>query len=78
MRAFMIVAGTAALCLMAGPGMAADLAVPKKEAMIPTKAPAAEVVCLRWVEQNYSWYNYCDRIPHYSRKDYYTQFGGLF
>ena len=41
-----------------------------------TKAPkvarvAAEPVCLRWVQQNYSWYNYCDPVPYYPRATRY-------
>jgi hypothetical protein len=59
---------------MSAPGMAADLAVPKQ---MPTKAPPAEAVCLRWVEQNYSWYNYCDPVPYYPRR-YAYHFHGFF
>jgi hypothetical protein len=50
---------------------AADLPVLRhKEAVIQLKAPAANVSCLRWIEQTYSWYNYCDPIPHYDRGKY--------
>lgn len=75
MRALLFAAGMAALCIMSSPGIAADLAVPQKDVVMPTKAPAAEAVCLRWVEQNYSWYNYCDPVPYYPRKYAYHWFG---
>jgi hypothetical protein len=32
---------------------------------------AAEPVCLRWVQQNYSWSNYCDPVPYYPRATRY-------
>ena len=76
MRAFLFAVGTASLCIMSSPGIAADMALPR-ETVIPTKAPAAEVACLRWVEQNYSWYNYCDPVPHYPRQKH-NRFGEIF
>jgi hypothetical protein len=62
----------AVLCVSAvQAASAADLPVSRhREAVIPLKAPAAGVACLRWVEQTYSWYNYCDPIPHYARRKY--------
>jgi hypothetical protein len=72
-------AGLAALCLWAGSALAADMAVkaPPKQAVVQEVAPATEPVCLKWVEQTYSWYNYCDRVPYYSRHRYDT-FAGFF
>jgi hypothetical protein len=32
---------------------------------------AAGPACLRWVQSNYSWYNYCDPIPYYPRATRY-------
>lgn len=61
MRTVSIAASIALLCAVTSPVLAADM---------PVKAPtrvAAEPVCLRWVQQNYSWYNYCDPIPYYPR-----------
>jgi len=78
MRAFIIAVGAIVFCSVTSPGMAADMPVPQKEVVMPTKAQPAEAVCLRWVEQNYSWYNYCDPIPYYGRKNYYHRFGELF
>jgi hypothetical protein len=78
MRALLFAVGTTALCIMSSPGIAADMAVPRqKETMVPTRAPAVEAACLRWVEQNYSWYNYCDPVPYYGRQKY-NQFGEFF
>lgn len=78
MRALLLVAaGAFALSLISASGMAADLAVPKQQVEMPTKAPVAERACLRWVEQNYSWYNYCDPVPYYPRK-YAYHWVGLF
>lgn len=75
MRALLLVAaGAVALSFISAPSMAADLAVPKQQEMV-TKAPVAERFCLRWVEQNYSWYNYCDPVPYYPRKYAYHWFG---
>ena len=76
MRAFVVAIGAIVFCSMNSPGIAADLPVKQKEMAMPAKVPEAEVACLRWVEQNYSWYNYCDPIPYYPRKNYY--FGELF
>ena len=78
MRAFVIAIGALAFCSMNSPVAAADMQVPHKEMVRAAKAPVAEAVCLRWVETNYSWYNYCDQIPYYPRKDYYHRFGELF
>ena len=47
--------------------LAADMPVKAtKEARV-----VAEPVCLRWVQSNYSWYNYCDPIPYYPRPTRY-------
>ena len=67
MRRTAIAAGIALICASASPVLAADMA---------TKGPkvarvAAEPVCLRWVQQNYSWYNYCDPVPYYPRDTRY-------
>ena len=60
MRKAALAVGIALLCGTASSVLAADMAV---------KAPAAVAApaCLRWVQQNYSWYNYCDPIPYYPR-----------
>ena len=67
MRKTAIATGIALLCALTSPVLAADMT---------TKAPkaarvAAEPVCLRWVQQNYSWYNYCDPVPYYPRATRY-------
>ena len=67
MRTKSIAAAFALLCAVTSPVLAADMAVKApKEAKV-----AAEPVCLRWVQQNYSWYNYCDPIPYYPRSTRY-------
>ena len=78
MRAFVIAIGALAFCSMSSPVTAATMPVPPPALVRAAKAPAAEAVCLRWVETNYSWYNYCDQIPYDPRKDYYHRFGELF
>lgn len=69
MRTLPIAAGIALLCAVTSPVLAADMAVkaPKEAPRVST----AEAVCLRWVQQNYSWYNYCDPIPYYPRSTRY-------
>jgi hypothetical protein len=67
MRKTAIAAGIALICALTSQALAADMT---------TKAPkaarvAAEPVCLRWVQQNYSWYNYCDPVPYYPRATRY-------
>ena len=63
MRKAALAVGIALLCGTASPGFAADMAVKG-----PKAAPVvAEQACLRWVQQTYSWYNYCDPIPYYGR-----------
>jgi hypothetical protein len=67
MRKTAIPAGIALICALTSPVVAADMT---------TKAPraarvTAEPVCLRWVQQNYSWYNYCDPVPYYPRATRY-------
>jgi hypothetical protein len=64
MRMISVAASVALLCISASSGFAADIAVPVKKAEAPK---VAEKVCLRWIEQTYSWYNYCDLIPYYGR-----------
>lgn len=60
----------AALLIGAGlPAQAADLAAPRQQQTTAAPRPApAEAACLRWVEQTYSWYNYCDPVPYYGRQ----------
>jgi hypothetical protein len=68
MRTTSIAAGFALLCAAASPVLAADMPVKAtREARVAT----AEPVCLRWVQSNYSWYNYCDPIPYYPRATRY-------
>jgi hypothetical protein len=74
MRAFLFAIGATAFCIMSSPGIAADMALPKKEAV--AGAPV-QVACLRWVEQNYSWYNYCGPVPYRPRQNH-NFFGELF
>jgi len=67
MRKTAIAAGIALLCAAASQVLAADMT---------TRGPkgarvAAGPVCLRWVQQNYSWYNYCDPVPYYPRATRY-------
>jgi hypothetical protein len=71
--------GIAVIFLAGSPAFAADLPVkaPPKEAVVQEVAPVAERVCLKWVEQTYSWYNYCDPVPYYSKHRYDT-FAGFF
>jgi hypothetical protein len=61
MRTISIAAGFALLCAVTSPVLAADMPVKAAPRVV------AEPVCLRWVQQNYSWYNYCDPIPYYPR-----------
>jgi hypothetical protein len=70
MRAFLLAASITLLWLSAVPGRAADLAVPQQTATHQA-APVKEVACVRWVEQTYSWYNYCEPVPNYGRRRYY-------
>lgn len=75
MRTVPFVASIALLCIAASPGFAADLVVPppQKQVVAPQ---TAEPVCLRWIQQTYSWYNYCDPIPYYGRQKH-SWLGGL-
>jgi hypothetical protein len=66
MRKMAIAAGIALLCAATSPVLAAEVAV-----KAPKRVVAAEPVCLRWVQQNYSWYNYCDPVPYYPRATRY-------
>ena len=68
MRMLPISAGIVLLCAVTSPVFAADMAVKASPA---PKVAAAEPVCLRWVQQNYSWYNYCDPVPYYPRSTRY-------
>jgi hypothetical protein len=70
MRAFLIAASVGLLGLSSTPGRAADLAVPPQKVAHET-APVAPAACVRWVEQTYSWYNYCEPVPNYGRRRYY-------
>ena len=65
MRKTAIAAGIALLCAATSPVLAADMTVKAKPVAV------AEPVCLRWVQQNYSWYNYCDPVPYYPRATRY-------
>ena len=67
MRTALLLAGSIAAFCLASSAQAADLAVSKHKTAA-VHAPAAEPVCIRWVEQTYSWYNYCDSVPYYSRR----------
>jgi hypothetical protein len=72
MRTLLIAASCGILWLTTSPGIAADMALPRhKEVVAPEKIAANEIACVRWVEQNYSWYNYCDPVPNYGRRKYY-------
>lgn len=66
MRKISIAAGFVLLCAVASPVLAADMPV-----KAPREARVAEAVCLRWVQQNFSWYNYCDPVPYYPRSSRY-------
>jgi hypothetical protein len=80
MRIFAATASLVVATLIGSQAFAADLALPKKEAVVsrPVATPVvADQVCLRFVEQTYSWYNYCDPIPYYGRNKYPWS-GGLF
>ena len=66
MRIMFFAASIALIGIMSSPSFAADLNVPKQ---MPTKAPVKQAACLRWVPQNYSWYNYCDPVPHYGKHE---------
>ena len=69
MRTIKLVAGVALLFFaITSPVLAADMAVKASKA---PKVAAAEATCLRWVQQNYSWYNYCDPVPYYPRSTRY-------
>jgi hypothetical protein len=70
--------GIAVFGLAGGVALAADMPVKApKEAVVREAPVATERVCLKWVEQTYSWYNYCDQVPYYSRHRYDT-FAGFF
>jgi hypothetical protein len=78
MRLALGMVGIAVVCLSGGPALAADLPVKaQKEAVVREAPVAAERVCLKWVNTTYSWYNYCDPVPTYSRHRY-DGFAGLF
>jgi hypothetical protein len=64
MRTMSIAVGFALLFAVTSPVLAADMAVKVSPA---PRVAAAEPVCLRWVQQTYSWYNYCDPVPYYPR-----------
>jgi hypothetical protein len=76
MRSILSVVAVALFCSASGAAYAADLPVkaPRQQTAVQTAAPAQ--TCLRWVEQTYSWYNYCDPIPYYSRHRY-DKFAGF-
>jgi len=73
MRTMAVATSIALLGIMTSSGFAADIAVPNAP---PQEQKSAEMVCLRWIPQTYSWYNYCDPIPYYTRREY-TQFSWL-
>jgi len=76
MRILAAIASLFVATLIGSQVFAADLALPKKEAVVSTPV-VADQVCLRFVEQTYSWYNYCDPIPYYGRNKYPWS-GGIF
>jgi len=63
MRTLLIAVGLAVLCAATSPVLAADMAVKAPR----ERVAVAEPVCLRWVQQNFSWYNFCDPVPYYPR-----------
>lgn len=71
MRILLSVAAALAFCFVAGASNAADLPLPhhrQTTMTMPLKAqPKREVACLKWVPENYSWYNYCDPVPYYGK-----------
>ena len=67
MRTTPIAVSVALLFAMTSSGIAADLMQPAQK-QVAVQPQATEVACLRWVEQTYSWYNYCDPIPYYGRQ----------
>ncbi|HEX5508273.1 MAG TPA: hypothetical protein VFX37_07195 [Pseudolabrys sp.] len=68
MRRFLLACAGLALLAVATPAGAADMAVPaKKHTQV---AAAANVECIRWVRQNWSWYNYCGPIRYEPRRHY--------
>lgn len=75
MRTASFAASIALLCALTSSGFAADLVVPQKETAAPREPQAAEVVCLKWIQQTQSWYNYCDPIPYYGRQKDYSFLG---
>jgi len=68
MRTLAVSAGIALLCAVTSQVFAADMAV---KATPAPRVAAADAACLRWVQQNYSWYNYCDPVPYYPRSTRY-------
>lgn len=75
----LVIASTVLLlvALAGSRAFAADLALPKKDTLASRQPVATDHECLRFVEQTYSWYNYCDPIPYYGRNRYGAG-GGLF
>jgi hypothetical protein len=68
MRRFLMACAGLALVMVASPAGAADLAVPvKKHTQV---AAAGNTECIRWVRQNWSWYNYCAPIQYEPRHRY--------
>lgn len=55
----------AVLMSAASSAHAADLAYPKK-----VRVHSRHAVCVRWVEQTWSWYNYCEPV-RYPPRAYY-------
>ena len=66
MRTVSVAGSIALLCVITSSAFAADLAVPAQREAVAQPQPT-EVACLRWIEQTYSWYNYCDMIPYGGR-----------
>ena len=78
MRLASMMVGIAVCGLAGGVALAADMPVKaQKEAVVREAPVVSERVCLKWVEQTYSWYNYCDPVPYYSKHRYDT-FTGFF
>lgn len=73
MRISAMAVGTAFLCILVSSAVAADLTFKPQKKYV--KAEPKD--CLRWIEQTYSWYNYCDPVPYYGRGYYkYVWKGG--
>jgi hypothetical protein len=64
---FQFAAAGLALAALMSSATAADL-TPRVKAQ--THAAAGNVDCVRWVRQNWSWYNYCEPVRYPPRHRY--------